>query len=139
MVSKTRQESSELRRRFARNLRVARGHAEMTQEELAGEINVAVEVYRRYEMGQHWPNLHTLCSLAAALGCPMDALLGVTALQPAAVTRQNDSSAQRRLARDLRKASNNTLRVARWLLEELVAKAQDKAQDKDENRDEGAS
>jgi transcriptional regulator with XRE-family HTH domain len=122
MVSKARQESSDMRRRFARNLRVARGHAEMTQAELAGEIGVAVEVYRRYEMSQCWPSLLTLCRLSAALGCPIDALLGVTEMRPASVTRQNDSSALRRLARDLRRASSNTLRVARWLLEQLVDK-----------------
>jgi transcriptional regulator with XRE-family HTH domain len=120
LVSRARQESAELRRKFARNLRVARGHADMTQAELAGEIEVAVEVYRRYEMATCWPSLHTLCRLSAALGCAVDALLGITEMQPESVTRQNDSLALRRLARDLREASCNTWRVARWMLDMLV-------------------
>jgi transcriptional regulator with XRE-family HTH domain len=120
MVSRARQESVELRRKFARNLRVARGHADMTQAELAGELGVAVEVYRRYEMARCWPGLDTLCRLSAALGCTIDALLGITDMQPESVTRQNDSLALRRLARDLRKANRNTWRVAHWMLDMLV-------------------
>jgi transcriptional regulator with XRE-family HTH domain len=120
MASKPRQNSSELRRRFARNLRVARGYAEMTQAELAGQIGVAVEVYRRYEMARCWPSLHTLRRLSAVLGCAMDALLGVTEMQPESVTRPNDSLALRRLVRDLREASSNTLRVVEWMVDELV-------------------
>ena len=63
---------NELPERFAM-LRQRRG---LTQQRLADKLGVTAQAVSKYETGQSLPDVQTLKSIAAVLGCTTDYLLG---------------------------------------------------------------
>ncbi|MDE5859624.1 MAG: helix-turn-helix domain-containing protein, partial [Oscillospiraceae bacterium] len=55
------------------NLRKQNG---LTQEELAGRLNVSFQAVSKWENGVSLPDVSTLPLLAKSLGCSIDSLLG---------------------------------------------------------------
>ncbi len=53
----------------------------LTQEELAGKLNVSFQAVSKWENGVSCPDVSMLAPLAVALGCSIDTLLGYAAEQ----------------------------------------------------------
>jgi transcriptional regulator with XRE-family HTH domain len=62
-------------RTFRENLREARNHAGLSQDELAGRADVDRAAISTYEHGRREPDLRTIVKLAHALGVPAGTLL----------------------------------------------------------------
>jgi transcriptional regulator with XRE-family HTH domain len=111
----------ESQRRFARNLRAARERALLTQADLAEAMEMTVTVYARYERGKIWPSIGALRRLCDVLGCSADTLLGLE--EPAAARESpappTEPLSMRRLRRQLRQASPETLHVVEQMLDKL--------------------
>jgi len=48
----------------------------ITQSEIAQNLNITQQTYAKYELGNHEPNLQTLCKLADFFGVSLDYLVG---------------------------------------------------------------
>ncbi len=59
----------ELKRVFAKGLRVGMAKADMKPQKLADESGVSVDAIRKYLRGEMAPTLETTYKLAVALGC----------------------------------------------------------------------
>jgi transcriptional regulator with XRE-family HTH domain len=111
----------ESQRRFARNLRAARERAQLTQADVAEAMEMTVTVYARYERGKIWPSIGALRRLCDVLGCSADTLLGLEepAAEPEAPAAPSEPLPMRRLRRQLRQASPETLHVVEQMLDKL--------------------
>jgi transcriptional regulator with XRE-family HTH domain len=72
----------ELARRLGANIRRARISKGLTQEEVAGRINLSVELYERMERGTYLPSVETFTALYYVLKVPLDDLLGSPSSRP---------------------------------------------------------
>lgn len=61
---------------FCKNLRAVRLEKNMTQQQVADAINIALRSYQKYEQGIREPSLTTLVALADFLDVTTDRLLG---------------------------------------------------------------
>lgn len=61
---------------FGHNLRVLRADARLSQEELGNKANLNADSIGKYERCEAVPSLTSVCSLAKALGCTPNDLLG---------------------------------------------------------------
>ncbi len=62
---------------FAKMLRSLRGHAGLTQEEMARRISVPLRTYQNYETGKYHPkNTEVYARLSGEFGLSIDELLG---------------------------------------------------------------
>lgn len=62
---------------FTERLPLLRKRTGLFQREVAAEIGVYERTYRKYELGEHTPNIETLCKLAAFYGVSVDYLVGL--------------------------------------------------------------
>lgn len=94
---------------FAKRLRQARKHLDLSQEELAREAKLPLGTISHFESGSRKPSFDNLRRLADALGITTDYLLGRVE-DPGAVLKQTDpmyrnwhllSKADQDMARDL--------------------------------------
>lgn len=67
--------------KFAHRLKVARAEAQMTQEDLANASGVKVATIKSYETGDYTPGFDKVVSMAMALGCTTDSLIGLPAVE----------------------------------------------------------
>ena len=67
---------SEWKKAIAKNLRVYRAKAGMTQEELSAKAGVSVDAIGSYEREMSMPLLETAYKIAEALGCTVNDLCG---------------------------------------------------------------
>lgn len=65
---------------FARRLKALREERGMDQNALASKSGVSRDSIARYEMGTNTPRADIVVSLARALGCSCDVLMGVVPL-----------------------------------------------------------
>ena len=113
----------ERRRVFARNLRIARQRAHLTQVDMAEAMQMSETVYARYEAGTTWPATGSLKRLCQILRCSVDWLLGLDdSPGPAPAPPPREPLALRRLRRQLRQAQPGTRRMVKILLDELEAR-----------------
>lgn len=74
------------------NLRKARMNKNMSQEQLALQLNVVRQTVSKWEKGTSVPDAHTLMQLSDVLELPVEALLGETQLkeppEPNEIARQ---------------------------------------------------
>ena len=110
----------EWRRSFARQLRALRERAQLTQAAVAQAPEMSETVYARYEGAKIWPSIGRLRRLCEILGCSADALLGFPyTAEPDASHDPADPLPIRRLRRQLRQASPESLRVVTRFLDAL--------------------
>jgi len=64
------------REHLARRVRQARVQKGMTQQELAEEVDAAVQTVSRWESAKLWPSLPTIYRLAKILNVEIEALVG---------------------------------------------------------------
>jgi transcriptional regulator with XRE-family HTH domain len=64
------------------NLRKARSHQNLTQQDVAESVDVPVEVYGRIERGAMLPRMELFVALCHRLGTTPDQLLGFSRSQP---------------------------------------------------------
>ena len=64
------------------NMRKARHHQGLTQEEVAASIDIPTEVYGRMEQGSMIPRLELFVTLCSRLGATPDQLLGFAPFRP---------------------------------------------------------
>lgn len=97
----------ELAKTIGAAARTARARLKLTQRDIADRVSVSVEFYARIERGTSLPSIVTFARIVSGLGVSADVLLGVAQSSP----RKNwtvsapDHSAERRLTRQIRKAS----------------------------------
>ena len=58
------------------NLKNLRKDKNLTQKQVATELNIATPTYNHYESGRYEPDLKTITKLADYFGCSIDYLLG---------------------------------------------------------------
>lgn len=58
------------------NLKAAREHAGMTQQQVAEAVGASLYSVRKWEQGRNEPDASMLCALADLYGCTTDTLLG---------------------------------------------------------------
>ena len=63
---------------FSRNLKALRLEGELTQAELAKELNISRDAVSSYESGRRQPDLNLLVKIAAFFGVSVDYLLGLS-------------------------------------------------------------
>ncbi len=66
---------------IGKNILNLRKQNNLTQEELAGKLNVSFQAVSKWENGISCPDVSMLAPLAVALGCSIDSLLGYAAEQ----------------------------------------------------------
>ena len=71
------QTASELKKAIGKKIRAARRHAEMTQQQLGGQIGVSSVSISDWERGLSQPNALSLWKLANAVGEPLTYFLPV--------------------------------------------------------------
>jgi transcriptional regulator with XRE-family HTH domain len=121
------------RRVFARNLRIARQRAHLTQVDMAEAMEMSETVYARYEGGMTWPTPSSLCRLCQILHCSPNWLLGLDNTPgPAPSPPPAEPPALRRVLRQLRQAQPDTRRLVEILLDELEARGRLPPPDDDE-------
>jgi transcriptional regulator with XRE-family HTH domain len=121
------------RRVFARNLRIARQRARLTQVDMAEAMEMSETVYARYEAGTTWPATGSLRRLCRLLRCSASWLLGLDDTSgPAPSPPPAEPLAVRRLRRQLRTAQPGTRRMVELLLDELQARGRLPPPDEDE-------
>lgn len=94
--------------------REARKKAELTQEDVAGRIGIATEVYGRFERGDMLPSVPTLVRLCRVLRLDANEVLGLSSKQTLTWIEQSlpeseEPPAVRRLVRTLRQLSPRQL------------------------------
>jgi transcriptional regulator with XRE-family HTH domain len=94
--------------------REARKKAELTQEDVAGRIGIATEVYGRFERGDMLPSVPTLVRLCRVLRLDANEMLGFSSKQTPTWIEQSlpeseEPPAVRRLLRTLRRLSPRQL------------------------------
>lgn len=72
----------DFRKMLGANLRKARHHQGLTQEEVAASIDIPTEVYGRMERGSMIPRLGLFVTLCNTLGVTSDQLLGFAPFRP---------------------------------------------------------
>lgn len=77
---------SNLRARFAAEIRVARLAAGMTQEQLADAASTSVDFVSKMERGLHSPSLEILAALVQALSLDPGRVLGIKLIGPMPTT-----------------------------------------------------
>ena len=116
-------QEQERQRTFARNLRIARERAHLTQVDMAEAMNMSETVYARYETAKTWPSIGALLRLCQILNCSADWLLGLDDTPgPSVAPEPREPLAVRRLRRQLRTAQPRTRRMVKLLLDELEAR-----------------
>ncbi len=121
------------RRVFARNLRIARQRAHLTQVDMAEAMGMSETVYARYEAGTTWPATGSLRRLCRILRCSANWLIGLDDTSgPAPSPPPAEPMAVRRLRRQLRTARPETRRLVERLLDELEARGRLAPPDEDE-------
>jgi transcriptional regulator with XRE-family HTH domain len=111
----------EWRRQFARNLRVARERARLTQADLAEALGITETVYARYERAKIWPSIGRLRRLCGLLDCSADVLLGHRKLEAGAALPAAPEYPRRvrRLLRQLREVRPETVQGVHRMLDVL--------------------
>ena len=66
---------------IGKNIHALRKKQNLTQEELAGLVNVSFQAVSKWENGNSLPDISVLPLLANALHCDIDSLLGYAAEQ----------------------------------------------------------
>jgi transcriptional regulator with XRE-family HTH domain len=112
----------ERQRLFARNLRIARLRAHLTQVDMAEAMQMSETVYARYEAALTWPAVGSLRRLCQILRCSADWLLGLDDTPGPAPALPTEPLALRRVLRQLRHAQPRTRRMVTLLLDELEAR-----------------
>jgi transcriptional regulator with XRE-family HTH domain len=106
-------------------LREARVRAGLTQVEVAAAVDVCEDVYARYERGTALPSVETFELLCRVVNCSADWLLDEDGSAPPPEQQHDEdlrhSRRLRRVSRQLRQASPDTLRLVRSVLDELTS------------------
>jgi transcriptional regulator with XRE-family HTH domain len=72
----------DFRKKLGANMRKARHHQGLTQEEVAASIDIPTDVYGRMEQGSMIPRLELFVTLCSRLGVTSDQLLGFAPFRP---------------------------------------------------------
>lgn len=108
---------SDLRARFAAEIRVARQAAGMTQEELAAATETSVDFLSKLERGLNSPSLETLAGLVRALSLdPAKILLGDDQRPVLSMSRRKGEA---RMAQIVHELDERTLATLVAIAEEL--------------------
>ena len=123
----------QLMKTIAAAARQARKHRGLTQADVADEIGISAECYGRIDRGLVLPSIRTFYAIAVALEINPNQLLGLPMPEPATAslvrpqrpagtygaTQERPEPELRRLLRQLRKASPQTLQITEWLLKQI--------------------
>lgn len=72
----------DFKKRLGANLRKARTHQGLTQEQVAASVDLPADVYVRMEQGSMVPRLELFVTLCDRLGATPDQLLGFAGTRP---------------------------------------------------------
>ena len=119
--------NQELAKSIGAAARAGRKRLKLTQEDASEAIAVSTEFYARIERGTSLPSVLTFARIVSVLGVSADALLGSDrGLVVRPPPPPEDTPGVRKVIRELRRATPNSVLIAGMVLRELrVASDQD--------------
>ncbi len=105
---------------LSENIKILRKAKGLSQEELAGKLNVVRQTVSKWEKGLSVPDADLLIALSEALETPVSTLLGETVTAPEPDTLQVLSQKLEAINSQLAKRKETRRKTARWLFAALA-------------------